>query len=216
MTTQYAPLDFQRYATEHMLKRAIEFSQTMQRRRSVRSFSAEPVPTAVVKRAICTATQAPSGANQQPWTFVLVADPKVKQRIRLAVEEAEKKFYSSGPDSWLQDLAPLGTDASKPYLQSAPLLIAVFRQATAADGGKHYYARESVGIACGFLIAALHWSGLVTLPMTPSAGTGLRQILQRPPNERSFLLLPVGYPEVDCRVPDIHRKPTSEVLVEML
>jgi nitroreductase len=190
------------------------------RRRSVRDFSDEPVPLDVVRRCIETAAQAPSGANKQPWTFVLVTDPELKRRIREGAEAEERAFYAGrASERWLADLEPLGTDAKKPFLETAPALIAVFAQRHGPEdaGGepaRHYYVAESVGIACGFLIAALHHAGLATLTHTPSPMKFLGQILERPDNERPYLLLPVGYPAPDCEVPDIERKPLDTVLFE--
>ena len=157
----------------------------------------------------------PSGANKQPWTFALVTDPEVKRRIREAAEAEERSFYGGrAPEDWIDDLKPFGTDASKSYLESAPALIVVFSQSQGADGAKHYYVKESVGLAAGMLIAALHLSGLATLTHTPSPMKFLGEVLGRPDNERPFLLLPVGYPERGCQVPDITRKPLGEILVE--
>jgi iodotyrosine deiodinase len=184
-------------------------------RRSVREFSSDPIPLDVVRNAIACAAQSPSGANKQPWTFVLVTDSELKQRIRDAAEEEERTFYEGrAPESWLEDLEPLGTTWEKHFLEEAPALIVVFSQSTAPDGAKHYYVKESVGIACGVLIAALHLAGLATLTHTPSPMGFLAEILGRPENERPYLLLPVGYPAQGCQVPDIGRKSLEQVLVE--
>lgn len=210
------PLDFTRQPPEAMRARAESLHAALTRRRSVRHFSREPIPLDVVRRCIHTAAQAPSGANKQPWTFALVTDPAIKRRIRAAAEAEERRFYGGrAPQSWLDDLAPLGTDADKPFLEDAPALIVVFAHHRAEDGGKHYYVRESVGIACGMLLAALHLCGLATLTHTPSPMGFLGEILERPDHERAWLLIPVGYPAADCRVPDIARKPLAEVLVEV-
>jgi nitroreductase len=200
-----------------MARRASEFLAMMRGRRSVRDFSPEPIDLNAVRDCIASAAQAPSGANKQPWTFVLVADPGVKRQIRIAAEEEEQAFYAGrAPPSWLADLRPLGTSWSKPFLETAPVLIVIFaRRYGASADEKHYYVNESVGIAAGFLIAALHNAGLVTLTHTPSPMTFLSRVLGRPDNERPFLLLPVGRPAAGCRVPAIERKPLSEVLVEI-
>jgi iodotyrosine deiodinase len=169
----------------------------------------------VVRTAIASAAQAPSGANKQPWTFVLVTDPAVKQAIRKAAEKEESAFYESRASTeWLDDLAPLGTDEKKPFLEEAPALIVVFAQSAGSHGAKHYYVKESVGIACGFLLASLHMAGLATLTHTPSPMNFLAEVLERPPNERAFLLIPVGYPQTDCNVPDIRRKESADYLIE--
>lgn len=211
------PLDFQRVDPEQSLERADQFSEALQSRRSVREFSPDPIPLDAVRRCIEAAAQAPSGANKQPWTFVLVTDSAVKSRIREAAEEEERAFYSGrAGDRWLDDLAPLGTDQHKPFLDVAPALIVVFAQ---LHGGskqaRHYYVQESVGIATGFLLAGLHNAGFATLTHTPSPMRFLGEILGRPKHERAYLLIPVGYPAVDCRVPDIDRKALGEVLIEI-
>jgi iodotyrosine deiodinase len=198
-----------------MRARSRAFLEELRARRSVREFAPDPVPHDVLEACIESAAQAPSGANKQPWTFVLVSDPAIKRRIREAAEEEERAFYGGrAPARWRADLEPLGTDANKPFLEQAPALIAVFSQRHGErEDEKHYYVAESVGIAVGFLLAALHHAGLATLTHTPSPMGFLSEILQRPANERAFLLIPVGYPAVDCQVPDIERKPLSEVLV---
>jgi nitroreductase len=217
----FIPLAFERLTPEEQRGRAAEFEQRMQSRRTTRHFSSEPVPRELVEAAIRVASRAPSGANQQPWHFVLVGDAETKRRIRIAAEAEERESYERRmPDDWLAALAPLGTDWHKEFLETAPWLVVVFRQdygtARAADGSerkvKHYYVQESVGIACGFLIAALHWMGLATLTHTPSPMGFLSDILRRPPNEKPYLLLPVGFPAADARVPDISKKPLSEIL----
>ncbi|MBE0660472.1 MAG: nitroreductase family protein [Bryobacteraceae bacterium] len=189
----------------------------MRTRRSVRSFSDEPVPLELIESAVRIAATAPSGANQQPWRFVVVSDPEIKRRIREAAEAEEKRNYESRfPGEWLEALEPFGTDWRKPFLETVPCLIAVFRIDYGLDGErkvKHYYVQESVGIACGFLLAALHMAGLATLTHTPSPMGFLGEILERPKNERPFLLIPVGYPAPDAEVPVLDKKPLDDVLV---
>ena len=189
-------------------------AQALRRRRTVRDFAPTPVPRAVSEACLMAAGNAPSGANQQPWRFVAIADPALKRRIRLAAEE-ERAFYARrAPEEWLQALAPLGTDADKPVLETAPWLIAVFYQRTgiAADGGKQkrYYPHESTGIACGMLVAALHQAGLATLTHTPSPMAFPNTLLARPCNEVPYLLLVAGHPAAGCRVPDIARLPLQD------
>ena len=194
------------------LVRVEAFAGQLATRRTVRDFAPTPVPRAVIEQALRAAGSAPSGANQQPWRFVAVQDPALKQRIREAAEEEERQFYAQrAPQEWLDALAPLGTDENKPFLEIAPWLIAVFyeRYGVDAEGGRHkrYYPHESVGIACGMLIAALHAAGLATLTHTPSPMGFLNQLLDRPRNEMPYLLLVVGHPAPDCRVPAISRLP---------
>jgi nitroreductase len=201
-----------------LVERAKRFFELMNGRRSVRSFSSDPVPREAVEYAIAAASTAPSGANKQPWTFVLIDDASLKREIRLAAEEQEQHFYAElVTPQFLADLAPFDTSWQKPFLEQAPYLIAVFRQLYQRrdDGsrGKHYYTTESVGIAVGLLIAALTKMGLCTLPYTPSPMSFLARLLNRPTNERAYMLLPVGYPADDATVPDIGRKPPSEVVV---
>ncbi len=192
------------------LQRARVFAEYQHTRRTVREFSDAPVPQAIIEQAIQAAGSAPSGANQQPWRFVAVADTGLKRQIRTAAEAEEREFYRHrAPDEWLSALAPLGTDADKPFLQTAPWLIAVFYQRYGFDAGgnrqKRYYPHESTGIACGLLIAALHQAGLSTLTHTPSPMGFLNELLGRPKNEMPYLLLVVGKAAENCRVPDIHR-----------
>ena len=199
-----------------MRRRAAAFADDLHRRRSVRDFSPRPVPREIIADCIRAAGSAPSGANQQPWSFVAVSDPAIKQRVRIAAEAEEQAFYESrAPAEWLDALSHLGTDASKPFLETAPYLIVVFAQSYGVrDDGtkvKHYYAQESVGIATGLLIAALHHAGLATLTHTPSPMGFLNEILGRPANERPFLNLVVGYPADDVQVPDIRRKSLGEI-----
>jgi len=188
------------------------FRQWLDKRRSLRFFSSEPVERAVIEELILAAGTAPSGAHKQPWTFVAVSDPALKSRIREAAEAEEKEFYSGrASESWLRDLAPLGTDWQKPFLEEAPWLIVVFRQAHAPDGSKHYYTQESVGIACGLLLAAIHQAGLVTLTHTPSPMQFLSEVLGRPAHEKPYVLMPIGYPAPGATVPDLVRKPLDEL-----
>lgn len=201
-----------------MRRRAAANLERMRRRRSVRAFSPEPVPWAVVEAAVAAAGTAPSGANMQPWTFVAVTDPALKRRIRAAAEEEERRNYDGRmSDEWLLALEPLGTDAEKPHLEDAPVVIVVFEQAYGlrADGTriKHYYVRESVGIAVGFLLQALHEAGLATLTHTPSPMGFLRDVLERPDNERAVVVIPIGYPAPGATVPEIAKKPLREYLV---
>lgn len=224
MATEYrpSPLDFPRLNAETQLERMRDFAAWMRRRRTIRHFSAEPVPIAIIDSAIAVASSAPSGANRQPWTFVVVSDPDVKRRIREAAEAEERESYERRmPDDWLEALAPLGTDWHKEFLEVAPYLIVVFRQdyglGPGPDGAeqhvKHYYVMESVGIACGFLLAALHWAGLATLTHTPSPMGFLASILGRPKNEKPYLLIPVGYPAADAVVPQIRKKSLDQVRI---
>lgn len=212
------PLAFTRRSVEDSLQRARDFHDTMQRRRTTRHFSSDPVPRALIEMAIRTAASAPSGAHQQPWTFVAVSDAETKRRIREAAEKEEQAFYSGrAPQEWIDALAPLGTDEHKPHLTDAPWVVVLFRQAygVGADGTKrtYYYTPESCGIAAGFFIAAVHVMGLVTLTHTPSPMGFLGELLARPANEKAMLVMPVGYPAADARVPDIQRKPLDQVAV---
>lgn len=196
--------------------RARQFQQVMARRRTVRDFAPTPVPREIVHRAIEAAASAPSGANIQPWRFVVVADPEIKRRIREGAEAEERAFYDSRASAeWLDALAPLGTDWRKPFLQVAPYLIVVFEVHKGPNSPRPYYVKESVGIAVGFLIAALHHAGLATVTHTPSPMRWLNEVLGRPAEERPHLMIPVGYPAGDAEVPDVHRKPLNEVLVEL-
>lgn len=200
-----------------MKDRARAFVESVATRRSVRTFSPEPVPLEVVEACIRAAGTAPNGAHRQPWHFVMVTDPEVKRRIREAAEAEERAFYGGrAPEDWLRALAPLGTDERKPFLEDAPVLVAIFAESygVAADGTrvKNYYVTESVGIATGILITGLHTAGLATLTHTPSPMGFLNEILERPANERPFLLLVVGRPAPDTRVPAIRRKPLNEIM----
>lgn len=214
---RFVPLTtFIERSPEEMKARAREFYEEIRRRRTVREFSPRPVPREVIEDCLRAAGTAPSGANLQPWHFVVVTDPGTKKKIREAAEVEEREFYSGkAPKEWLDALAPLGTDENKSYLEVAPCLIAVFAQnyALLDDGRKvkNYYVTESVGISLGFLIAALHHAGLATLTHTPSPMGFLSTVLDRPANERAYLLLVAGYPADDVHVPDIAKKPLDEI-----
>lgn len=204
------------YAPEEMVRRAQDFYNLMRRRRTVREFSDKPVPREVIENCLKTAGTAPNGANLQPWHFVVVTDPQVKRAIREGAEAEEREFYERrATPEWLEALAPLGTDAHKPFLETAPCLIAIFAQSygigEAGQKVHHYYVQESVGIATGLLVAAVHNAGLVSLTHTPSPMGFLNEILKRPKNERPFLLLVVGYPVKDVTVPIIDKKSLEEI-----
>src|SRR6056297_1015250 len=201
---------------DEMKRRSQEFFDLMKRRRSVRDFSSRPVPLEIIENALMTAGTAPNGANLQPWHFAVAESPGIKKKIREAAEEEERAFYNDrAPDEWLDKLAPLGTDEHKPFLETAPYLIAVFAQSYGLDPAgnkqKHYYVKESVGIACGMLITALHNSGLATLTHTPSPMGFLNEILDRPSNERAYLLIVTGYPSESAEVPDIRKKTLKRI-----
>jgi nitroreductase len=213
---RYEPLQFDELPPETMAARAKEFRVSMGRRRSVRDFSSRPVPRDLIEDAVMTAASAPSGANQQPWSFVCISDAVIKAKIRAAAEDEEKAFYEGRAGAeWLASLAHLGTDWRKPFLEAAPWLIAIFAQryGVAASGSrvKHYYVPESVGIATGFLIAALHRAGLATLTHTPSPMGFLNGICGRPEQEKAMILLVVGYPATDAKVPVIGKKRLEDV-----
>ena len=215
-TDAFIPLDFSPQEETAMAASAQAFYQQMAKRRSVRDFSDQPIPPSVLEHAILAAGSAPSGANMQPWHFVVVQDPSVKKKIRQAAEVEERELYKHrASEEWLDALAPLGTDANKPFLETAPALIAIFLKKSIIDedGTKHknYYTSESVGIATGMLITALHQAGLATLTHTPSPMKFLSEILERPSHERPFLLLVVGYPEEGALVPDIQRLPLEKI-----
>lgn len=212
----FEPLStYREYAPAEMLARADAFAADMARRRTTRHFSDRAVDRAVIERCLLTAGSAPSGAHQQPWHFVAVSEPGLKREIRQAAEAEERSFYATAPAEWLEALAPLGTDATKPYLEAAPYLIAVFAQRYGIDGSgarrKHYYVSESVGIATGFLLAALHNAGLATLTHTPSPMEFLSNLLGRPASEKPVMLVVTGYPAPDARVPKLERKPLNEI-----
>ena len=198
-----------------MVQRSKHFLEMIKSRRTVRDFSEKNIPIGVIENAVRTAASAPSGANKEPWHFVIVKDPALKKKIRVAAEKEEKEFYEHrAPDSWLEDLNQFKTDWHKPFLEVAPALIVVFRQSYIDLGStrrKNYYVNESVGIASGFLLAALHNAGLVTLTHTPSPMGFLEKILKRPKNEKAFLLIPVGYPAENAKVPDLIKKPYNEI-----
>ncbi|WP_425636439.1 nitroreductase family protein [Algoriphagus yeomjeoni] len=201
---------------EEMTLRSEQFYQEMDQRRTVREFDSRPIPIGILENIILTASTAPSGAHKQPWTFCLISDPAIKKKIRDAAEEEEKISYSSRmPDQWKADLKPLGTNWEKPFLEEAPYLIVVFKQSYGMENGKkvqHYYVNESVGLACGFLIAAIHQAGLTAVTHTPSPMNFLSEILARPFNEKPYLLIPVGYPKAETYVPDIKRKSLDEII----
>jgi nitroreductase len=207
----------QSFSEEEMLQRSLDYYNFNNKRRSVRDFSDKEIPIEVIKNIIKTASTAPSGANKQPWTFCVVKSSEIKQKIRLAAEEEERKSYTERmSEEWLDDLKLIGTDANKPFLETAPYLIIVFKRPYEidAEGEKHpnYYVNESVGLACGFLISAIHNAGLVTLTHTPSPMRFLEKILNRPSNERAFLLLPVGYKSDKAYVPNIQRKELDVIM----
>lgn len=207
---------YQEYPPAEMEQRSAALADELHRRRTIREFSPRPVSPQVIRECIRAAASAPSGANQQPWHFVVVADPATKQAIRAEAERAEREFYANAPAEWLAALAPLGTDEHKPYLETAPYLIAVFAERYAlSTGGQrqpNYYVMESVGIASGMLLAALHHAGLATLTHTPNPMHFLSRILGRPVNERPVMLIVTGYPAPDATVPRITRKPLDQVM----
>lgn len=211
------PLDFQSVSDENEQKRrADDFYRKLNNRRTVREFSARDVPFELIEKAILTAGTAPSGAHMQPWRFVVVRDPSVKARIREAAEKEEyESYHNRMSEKWLRRLSPLGTDEHKPFLEIAPFLIVVFRINSIVENGESeptYYSQESVGIAVGMLLAALHNCGLATLTHTPSPMKFLQEILGRPKNEVPFVLIPVGYPAENAKVPDLKRKPLAEIM----
>ncbi len=221
---KFVPLtQFRRYPVydeAEMQRRAAAFYEDMQQRRTVRHFAERPVPRDIIEHCILTAGTAPNGANKQPWHFVAVSDPATKKRIREAAEAEERAFYGGrAPDEWLEALRPFQTDWHKPFLEHAPYLIAIFAQSFTYDQEgekmKHYYVQESVGIATGMLIAAVHHAGLASLTHTPSPMNFLNEILGRPKWERPYLLLVVGYPAEDAQVPDISKKPLVEIATFM-
>ena len=213
------PLRWERLAQEEALARSRMFLASMQARRSVRHFSPKPVAPELIENAVRVAGTAPSGAHQQPWTFVVVSDPDVKRQLREAAEAEERDFYERrATPEWLAAIEPIGTDFVKTHITDAPYVIVVFERAYGLLGDrkvKHYYVRESVGIAVGFLLAALHAAGLATLTHTPSPMGFLSKILGRPENERPFVVVPVGYPAADAVVPTLERKPLDEIIVRV-
>ncbi len=215
--SNHIPYTHTNVAPAEMLERAQQYNQQLNTRRTIREFADTPVTKEVIEQLILTASSAPSGAHKQPWTFCVVGDAEMKRKIREAAEEEERRNYAGRmSEEWLADLAQFGTDANKPFLEIAPWLIIVFRKSydlTEAGKRNNYYVQESVGIACGFLLTALHNAGLVALTHTPSPMNFLCEILQRPANEKPFLLIPVGYPAPNAQVPDIKRKGLDEVAV---
>jgi nitroreductase len=217
-TYPFVPLDFVRRTLDDSQARGTAFYEEMNRRRTTRHFASDPVPRELIELAIRTAGTAPSGAHQQPWTFVAVSSQELKTRIREAAEREEYDFYHGKASAeWLEALLPLGTDEHKPHLTDAPWVVILFRQAYGLGEGDqrrtYYYTEESCGIAAGLFIAAIHMMGLVTLTHTPNPMGFLRELLQRPINERAMLVMPVGYPSADARVPDLRRKALDEIAV---
>ena len=215
---RFVPLDFVRFPEGEMIRRSRSFHAHLERRRSVRDFSAEPVARELIELAIRSASTAPSGAHRQPWKFVAVSDPAVKREIRIAAETEERESYENRmSEEWVEALRPLGTDWQKPFLETAPWIVVVFAEIweQLPDGSKvrNYYVKESVGIACGLFIAALHEAGLATLTHTPSPMAFLNRILGRGENEKPYILFPVGYPAAGAVVPDLKRKSLSEVAI---
>ncbi|MBN4050351.1 nitroreductase family protein [Desulfobulbus sp. AH-315-M07] len=209
------PLDFTRIDEDGMRERAEAFLGRIRKRRSVRHFSDEEIPLDVVERCIEAAAQAPSGANKQPWTFVLVTDKNIKRQLREAAEIEERAFYAGrASQQWLADLAHLGTGPEKPFLEHCALIVVFAQRTGESEGERNYYVTESVGMAVGILLAALNDAGLATLVHTPSPMRFLREILDRPTNEQAYCIIPVGFPTKDCRVPDIERKKLSQVLIK--
>lgn len=211
---RYQPLQF---SEAEMLQRSNDFYDLLNKRRTVREFSDKPVPRELIENVVMAASTAPSGAHKQPWTFCVVSDPTIKSDIRKAAEEEEyTNYHGRMGDEWLEDLIPFGTDWHKPFLEIAPYLIVVFKKSYDIINGekrKCYYVQESVGLACGMLLAAIHHAGLVALTHTPSPMNFLQKILHRPENEKPFLLIPVGYPAEDVQVPDLQRKEKEEVII---
>lgn len=212
----FTPLDFTEIEPEEMQKRAEEFYNLIRKRRTVREFSENPVPDGIIENCILAAGTAPNGANKQPWHFVVVKDAEIKKSIREAAEEEEREFYNKrAPEDWLEDLVPFRTNEHKPFLEKAPVLIGIFSQSfhvtETGKKEKHYYVKESVGIATGMLITALHNSGLATLTHTPSPMGFMNKIMNRPAHEKAFLLLVVGYPADGVQVPDITKKKLNEI-----
>ena len=211
----YIQLTHHHLSDSEMIQKSEQYFEAMDKRRSVRDYSDKPVPKKVIDNIIKTASTAPSGAHKQPWTFCVVSDPEMKKKIRVAAEKEEYESYNSRmSERWLKDLEPLGTDWHKEFLETVPYLIIVFKKVYEEEEGEkknNYYVNESVGIACGFLISAIHQAGLATLTHTPSPMNFLTEILGRPKNERPFLLLPVGYPAEETFVPDIKRKELEEI-----
>ncbi|MEH0156074.1 nitroreductase family protein [Limibacter armeniacum] len=220
MTTDntFIPYTPQQFSEEEMQSRVAAFRAYMDQRRSIREFSDKPIPDAIIRDIIMAASTAPSGAHKQPWTYCVVTDPEIKKQIRKAAEEEEyESYHNRMSDQWLKDLEPLGTDWHKPFLEVAPCLIIIFKRVYELDqDGKkrnNYYVNESVGLSAGMLLTAIHQAGLVSLTHTPSPMNFLQKILDRPENERPYLLIPVGYPSAGVTVPDLTRKQEDEVIV---
>jgi iodotyrosine deiodinase len=214
---KFIPLDFRRFEPATMVERGNELAAHLWARRSVREFSSETPPRECLELALRIASSAPSGAHRQPWRFVVVDDPDLKRQIRVAAEQEEREGYEHRfPPEWKEALAKLGTDWQKPFLETAPYLVVVFKESYGVTGGggrqTNYYVNESVGIACGMFIAALHWMGLATLTHTPSPMGFLSRLLKRPSNEKPYILFPVGYPADGARVPDLQRKSLEELV----
>lgn len=215
----FIPYAFDRLPEDEMIRRGQQLLAEMSGRRSVRDFSSDPVPRTLIELAIATASTAPSGAHRQPWRFVAVSDPGIKREIRIAAETEERESYEGGrmPAEWREALAPLGTDWRKTFLETVPWIVVVFeemyRVGPAGEHWKNYYVKESVGIACGLFVVALHHLGLATLTHTPSPMAFLSRILRRPANERPYILFPIGYPALDAAVPDLRRKTLDEVAI---
>lgn len=212
----HVPFHHERISEDEMGKRADDYYELLNKRRSIRFFSDEPVPKHLIEKAILTAGTAPSGAHMQPWTFVAISDPKVKREIRIAAEKEEKESYGGRmSEEWLNALAPIGTNWEKPFLETVPWIVVCFAQSYGFDENneriKHYYVQESCGIACGMFISAVHNMGLTTLTHTPSPMKFLNEILGRPKNEKPYILFPIGYPSNDATVPDFERKPVDEI-----
>jgi nitroreductase len=214
---RFIPYNREIFSEEEMLKRSREFYHWANQRRTVRDFSPREIPDEVLNNILLAANTAPSGANKQPWTFCVVKNREIKSQIRVEAEKEEKISYESRmSNKWLEDLEPLGTDWQKPFLEISPVLIVVFKRSYEIISGvkrQNYYVQESVGLACGFLLAAIHHAGLVALTHTPSPMNFLGKILNRPDNEKPFLLMPVGYPAADAKVPDIKRKKLEEIKI---
>ncbi len=216
-TEPFIPFKIKQHPAKELIKRTESFYKELCKRRSLRNFSTKAISVGVIENIIKTSSSAPSGANKQPWTFCAISNPEIKSKIRAAAEKEEYEFYHGrASDKWLNDLTPFGTNWQKPFLEDAPWLIVVFKKTYNQKGegkSKNYYVQESVGIACGFLLAAIHHAGLVALTHTPSPMNFLQKILNRPRNEKPYLLIPVGYPAGDAKVPNITRKKLEEVAV---
>lgn len=219
MNAPQIPYVHEDFSPEEMVCRAQSFYEKLNQRRSIRSFSEKPVDRSLIELAIQTASSAPSGAHRQPWRFVAVQDSEIKRQIRIAAEKEERESYEGGrmPPQWRDALAPIGTNWQKPYLETVPWIVVAFEEVYQIDseGNRrpNYYVKESIGIACGLFITAIHWMGLTTLTHTPSPMAFLSQILERPENERPFVLFPVGYPAADVTVPDLQRKSLDEISI---